>query len=151
MGSRRRVTSRDDLEAWLDTELDKTSVQEGKTLGIEGPDEELIGTLWYGSFDPTDRQTTVGLYLGDAETRGQGYGQDALQTLLGYLFDDLGLHKVRLFVLSTNQQAIACYERCGFQTEGTLRDHRFFAGRFHDFLAMAILAPEWRAHQNQRA
>src|SRR5690606_19925581 len=100
---------------------------------------------WYGAFDPTDRQTTVGLYLGDPEVRGMGYGQDTMRTLLSYLFDDLGLHKVRLFVKADHAQAIACYERCGFQVEGRLRDHRFFAGRFHDFLAMAILAPEWRA------
>jgi RimJ/RimL family protein N-acetyltransferase len=64
-------------------------------------------------------------------------------TLLGYLFEDLGLHKIRLLVLATNTRAIACYERCGFAVEGTLRDHRFFAGRFHDFLSMALLAPEW--------
>ncbi len=143
MGSRRRVSSRDELDAWLDTELDKTSSQEGKTLGIETP-EGLIGTIWYGAYDAGDRQTLVGLYLGDAATRGHGLGTDALQTLLGYLFDDLGLHKARLLVLATNARAIACYERCGFQTEGRLRDHRFFAGRFHDFLEMAVLAPEWK-------
>lgn len=145
MGSRRRVSSRDELDAWLDTELDKTSSQEGKTLGIEDLDGELLGTIWFGAYDAGDRQTTVGLYLGDSETRGRGLGQDALDTLLSYLFDDLGLHKARLYVVTTNERAIACYERCGFQVEGTLRDHRFFAGRFHDFLAMAVLAPDWRA------
>lgn len=142
MGSRRRVSSREELEAWLDGELDKTSAQEGKTLGITDGEGLLIGTIWYGAYDAGDRQTLVGLYLGDTEQRGQGFGQDALDTLLDYLFDDLGLHKARLMVLATNARAIACYERCGFQVEGTLRDHRFFAGRFHDFLSMAVLAPE---------
>ncbi|MNS06527.1 putative ribosomal N-acetyltransferase YdaF [compost metagenome] len=150
IGSRQKLSSRLELEAWFDAEGEKLT-QEGRTFAILDEDERLIGTTWYGAFDPTDRQTTVGLYLGDAETRGKGYGQDALETLLSYLFDDLGLHKVRLYVLSTNQRAIACYDRIGFQTEGTLRDHRFFAGSFHDFLAMGILAPEWRRSRSQRA
>ncbi len=144
MGSRRRISSRAELETWFDAEGEKMA-QEGRTFAIVDEDDRLIGTTWYGAFDPTDRQTTVGLYLGDPDVRGQGYGQDVMRTLLGYLFDDLGLHKVRLFVLATNARAIASYERCGFQTEGKLRDHRFFAGRFHDFLAMAIRAPEWHA------
>lgn len=142
IGSRRRVTSRQELEAWFDAEGEKTSPQEGRTLAIVDEDT-LLGTIWYGPFDAGDRQTMVGLYLAEPETRGQGYGTDALQTLLAYLFGDLGLHKVRLLVLSSHERAIACYERCGFRVEGTLRDHRFFAGRFHDFLAMAVLAPEW--------
>jgi RimJ/RimL family protein N-acetyltransferase len=143
MGSRRRICSIEELEAWFDAEADKTSAQEGRTLAIEDAEGNLAGTIWYGAYDPGDRQTLVGLYLGEAHQRGQGLGTDALMTLLGYLFEDLGLHKIRLLVLATNTRAIACYERCGFAVEGTLRDHRFFAGRFHDFLSMALLAPEW--------
>ncbi len=144
MGSRRRLSGKEEIDAWLDAELDKTSTQEGKTLAIVDPDGELLGTIWYGTYDAADRQTLVGLYLGESDQRGRGHGQDALSTLLDYLFNDLGLHKARLMVLATNALAIACYERCGFKTEGTLRDHRFFAGRFHDFLGMAVIAPEWR-------
>lgn len=144
MGSRRRISSFEELEIWFEAEAEKTSAQEGRTLAIADVDGDLLGTIWYGPFDAGDRQTLVGLYLGEPETRGQGYGSEALEILLSYLFDDLGLHKVRLLVLAGNARAIACYERCGFQVEGTLRDHRFFAGRFHDFLQMAILAPEWR-------
>lgn len=149
MGSRRRISSHEELDAWLDAELDKTSPQEGKTLAIATHDGEVIGTIWYGSYDAADRQALVGLYLGDDAQRGQGYGQDALNTLLDYLFNDLGLHKVRLMVLATNARAIRCYERCGFTVEGTLRDHRFFAGRFHDFLSMAVLNIEWQATRSR--
>lgn len=146
IGSRRRITSRQELEAWFDGEGEKTSPQEGRTLAITDEADRIIGTIWYGPFDASDRQTTVGLYIADPEQRGRGHGSDALRTLLGYLFGDLGLHKVRLLVRSENSRAVAMYQRCGFQVEGTLRDHRFFAGTFHDFLAMAVLAPEWRNH-----
>lgn len=150
VGSRKRLTGREELDAWFDGELDKGAPQEGRTLAIDDEEGALIGTLWFGSYEPGDRQTTVGLYIGSAAKRGQGYGSDALKTLLRYLFEELGLHKARLLVDVDNEPAIRVYRGLGFVEEGRLREHRFYGGRFHDFLTMGLLAGELASRQSQR-
>lgn len=142
VGSRPRVSGREDVEAWFEAELGKESPEQGRTWAIALKDGTLLGTLWYGSYDPVDRHTTVGLFLGEASTRGQGYGTEAMRALLDYLFRDLGLNKVRLLVEVGNDPARRCYTKLGFATEGLLRQHRFYGGSFHDFVTMGLLASE---------
>ena len=143
LGTRRHVSSLEETEAWYDAILTRVEPNEGRTYAIcDAADGHLLGTAWYGSFDAQDRNVEVGLYLGQVEDRGRGLGTETLALLLSYLFEDLGAHKVRLLVLSDNDRAVRCYEGVGFQREGVLRHHRFFAGRHHDFVAMGILASE---------
>jgi RimJ/RimL family protein N-acetyltransferase len=142
IGSRKRISGRDELESWYEGELEKTSPQEGRTFAIDDESGEVVGTAWYGPYEAGDRQSTVGLYIGPEAKRGQGLGTEALRTLLRYLFDELGLHKARLFVQDENDAAIALYRKLGFAEEGRLREHRFYGGAFHDFLAMGLLARE---------
>ena len=143
IGSRRRVSGHEELEAWFDGELEKTSPQEGRTFAMDDEEGHLLGTVWYGSFEMGDRQALVGLYIGPEEKRSCGYGTDALRTLLGYLFDELGLHKARLLVQKENAPAIAVYRKLGFADEGVLREHRYYGGKFHDFLTMGLLDREF--------
>lgn len=143
IGSRQRATGREELDAWFEAELDKEGPQHGRTLAIEDDEENLIGTCWYSAFEAGDRQTIVGLYLGPEERRGQGLGTDALRTLLRLLFDELGLHKARLYVQVENAPALASYRKLGFVEEGRLREHRYFRGRFHDFFVMGLLSREF--------
>lgn len=144
IGSRKRLSGFEELEAWFECELEKSGPQEGRTFAIEDAEGTLVGTLWYGTYEAGDRQATVGLYVGAPERRGEGLGTDAFATLLGYLFDELGLHKARLYVEVDNAPALAVYYKLGFVEEGRLREHRFYGGRFHDFLAMGLLAREFR-------
>lgn len=144
IGSRKRISGFEELEAWFEGELEKTSPQNGRTFALDGPHDTLLGTVWYGSYEAGDRAATVGLYLGSHESRGGGLGTDALHTLLTYLFDELGLHKARLYVHVDNAPALAVYRKLGFVEEGRLREHRFYGGRFHDFVVMGLLAREFR-------
>lgn len=142
IGSRKRISGSEELEHWFEGELDKGSPQEGRTFAIDDEKGHLIGTAWYGTYEAADRQATVGLYIGDGEKRGKGYGTDALRTLCAYLFDELGLHKARLYVALENAPAIAVYFKLGFVEEGRLREHRFYGGKFHNFLVMGLLNRE---------
>lgn len=144
IGSRQRISGFEELEAWFEGELEKGGPQEGRTFALEDRDGQLVGTCWYGTYEAGDRQATVGLYLGSPERRGEGLGTDALRTLLTYLFDELGLHKARLYVHVDNAPAVAVYRKLGFVEEGRLREHRYYGGRFHDFLAMGCLSREFR-------
>jgi len=144
MGDRRHISSLDETEAWFEAEIGKSSPSEGRTFAIADLGGDILGTISYGSYDTRDRACDVGMYLGEPDSRGKGCGAEALRLMLGYLFGDLGLNRVRLLVHPSNDVAIRCYEKVGFVREGYLRQCRYYAGKFHDFLVMAMLAGEWK-------
>lgn len=153
LGSRQRIQGLSDEEAWLAQEESKVLPLEGRTFLIGGLLEddraEPLGCIWYGSYDPGDRHALVGLFLADPRHRGRGLGQEALELLLAYLFDELGLNKARLHVRADHGAAIGCYRKLGFVEEGRLRAHAFYGGKFHDYLSMGLLASEF--HDRRQA
>jgi len=87
----------------------------------------------------------VGLWIGEKECWGQGYGTDALITLCTFGFAHQGLHRIFLHVVADNAGAVRCYEKAGFRQEGRLREHRYHVGRYRDVLCMGLLRDEFRA------
>lgn len=76
-----------------------------------------------------------------------GYGQDAITTLLEYLFLERNAIKVELVVRATNPRAIRCYEKCGFIKEALLRDSELAGGKVISFYYMGILREEFSARR----
>ena len=111
-----------------------TALADGRLLGHAG--------MW--GITRATRAATFGIGLDPAE-RGHGYGTDATRVVLRLAFLELNLHRVELSVLAANTRAVAAYRRAGFVEEGRARDAYFRAGRWHDELRMATLAPEWAA------
>jgi RimJ/RimL family protein N-acetyltransferase len=60
----------------------------------------------------------LGIIIGDRDYWGKGYGYDALEALLGYMFQGMGLQRVHLATLLDNPRAQRCFARCGFRVTG---------------------------------
>lgn len=115
------------------------SLADGKALGVI----ELQSIKW-----PTG-DSFVGIGIGDREDWGKGYGLDAMNIILGYAFNQVGLTRVSLTVFEYNPRAIRCYEKAGFQHEGRLRKALNRDGRRWDILFMGILREEWQRKQEE--
>ncbi len=103
----------------------------------------LLGSCGITEVQPVHRCADVGLFIGEEENRGRGYGGQALSLMLDFCFDTLGLHSVALGVFSFNDRAIACYRRAGFHEAGRRRESYFLHGQFYDRITMDILRDEW--------
>lgn len=108
-----------------------------------------IGNLGLHDVNWKSRHAELGIVIGEKEYWGQGYGTDAITTMLGYAFDELNLHRVFLRVDADNPRGIRCYEKCGFRREGTLHDAVFTQGRYKDQHIMAILQPKFCADRKE--
>ena len=73
----------------------------------------------------------------------RGYAQDAIKTLLRFLFMNKGAHRVELEVVDLNERAIECYLSCGFIKEGVKRKRYFVEGDYRDVILMSILKEEY--------
>lgn len=106
-------------------------------------EKKYIGGCGINSVDRKNSIAIVGIFIGDKEYWSKGYGTDAMRTLVGFIFNEMNINKVKLGVYSFNERAIKSYEKCGFKREGTLRQEMFRNGKYHDVIVMGILREEW--------
>ena len=106
--------------------------------------DKMIGTVGIESIHWSDRCGSLGVFIGEAEYRDNGYGTEAIRLLLEYAFHYLNLHSVKLSVLDVNVRAQKCYQKCGFKDAGRLRQCIYVNGKYHDLLMMDILREEFQ-------
>lgn len=104
-----------------------------QTVGMIQYDEEL---------DPDYRRASIDLFLATA-AQGQGLGTEALQTLVRYLVDVHGHHRITIDPVTENARAIRCYEKAGFRPVGVMQQYeRVAPGTYRDALLMEFLAAD---------
>lgn len=101
-----------------------------------------IGNCGLVGIERENRTATLGIFIGEEDCRGRGYGAEALRLLCRFAFDELDLRKIRLDVQAENAAAIKTYERLGFRQEGLLRAEIYRKGRPLDVVRMGLLKEE---------
>ena len=76
--------------------------------------------------------------------QGKGIGKSATIEILRIAFEEIGLEKVYLNVLSDNKRAIGMYEKIGFVYEGEFRKHLFLCGEYKSLRWYSILKDEYK-------
>lgn len=79
------------------------------------------------------------------DCQGKGYGEKATREMLKKGFEDLGLKRIYLNVLSENTAAIALYRKIGFIYEGEFRQHVSIGGKMHSLRWYSMLLDEYKA------
>jgi RimJ/RimL family protein N-acetyltransferase len=136
-------------EGWYADMLSKPVAEQ--PLGIEIRDGEqwlLIGNISFMNINQIDRNAEIGIFIGEKNYRGQGYGTEAMRMMLRHGFDTLNFERIYLRVHGTNPGGIHSYQKAGFVEEGRLRNHHFLEGRYIDVLIMGILKDEWFQQKN---
>lgn len=104
----------------------------GCTLAIETLDGKHIGNCSYYHIDHAKGETEVGIIIGDQFCWNEGYGTDAIDSLVEYLLNQEGFKRIYLHTLVRNTRAQKCFQKCGF-----VPVRRVFRGGY-DFLLMEI-------------
>jgi RimJ/RimL family protein N-acetyltransferase len=133
-------------EQWFEHLLEQLEEQKVVMLTIETNDGAHIGNISLFDINWKARHAELGITIGDKDYWGQGYGSDAVRTMLRVAFGEMNLHRVFLRVHADNARGINCYKNVGFQKEGTLRESVFREGTYLDMLIMGILESEFEDH-----
>lgn len=136
--------SRTDERRWLE-QSPANGFAAGVRLAIETNDGAHIGTLDLHRVSSESRCAGLGIMIGEKSYWSNGYGTDAIVTLLRFAFDEMNLNRVWLHVFDFNERAIACYRKCGFREEARLRENYYGQGRYWDVYVMGILRDEFEA------
>jgi ribosomal-protein-serine acetyltransferase len=107
-------------------------------------DGGFAGSIGCHAIDWANRHCSLGYWV-DATHQGKGIVTKCCASMLDYLFDELGLHRVVIQCAPGNTRSCAIPERLGFTREGVNREAQLIAGRWLDLVMWSILDAEWRA------
>jgi len=111
---------------------------------IETLDGLFIGNCMYYDLDTVNREAELGIVIGDRDYWSDGYGYDAVTTLLDHMFTVRDLKRVYLHTLEWNNRAQKSFSKSGFNP---VRPVRRMA---HDFILMDVLRDDWFATREER-
>ena len=101
-------------------------------------EQNPVGTVFLKNIDYDNSKAEFGIFIGESEAHGRGYGTIAAKLITSFGFQELGLNKIYLSVFNDNKGAIKSYKKAGFKEEGLMYQEYCKDGCFIDVLQMAI-------------
>lgn len=92
------------------------------------------------------RQVELGISLAPTH-QGRGLAAEALGSVLEYVFDRLGKHRVAAVTDAENHAAAGLLRRLGFRQEAHYIEHVWFKGAWGSEYLFAMLCREWEARR----
>jgi RimJ/RimL family protein N-acetyltransferase len=115
---------------------------------VEKSSERLAGFVAYTG-EQHRLSASIGIVVG-RDFWGTGVALDAQETLLGFLFDELGLREVHLWTHSGLPKAIGLAMRSGFAECIRLRESVFKFGQLSDAVIMSLLREDYYARRPEK-
>jgi aminoglycoside 6'-N-acetyltransferase len=103
----------------------------------------FVAQVYIGPVNWDVPEFEIGFFV-DRDHEGQGYVTEATRAALGFIFEHLGAHRVRLECDDTNERSQRVAERCGMEREGHIRENRMNAdGKLSGTLHFGLLKKEF--------
>jgi len=115
---------------------------EAKDFIIQKKDRTRIGVINH-LFNQPYRLKEISYFLIPSE-RGKGYGTEAVQLMVDYLFLSQSIFRIQAITNVGNKASQRVLEKAGFTIEGTIRKLRFVRGVLTDYYLHSILREEWK-------
>lgn len=130
-------------EAWIDSHAERFAQREIMTLAVTLPEGgELAGCISLRLNDGHSR-AELGYWMG-VPYWNHGYCSEAARALIGYGFEQMGLHRIYAHHLMRNPASGRVMQKAGMTYEGTQRQHVRKWDRFEDLAAYGILRSEYQ-------
>lgn len=81
-----------------------------------------IGTVDLFNFDPYHLRAGVGILISEPENRQKGYAFSAINLMIKYAFDILGLHQLFCNISEDNKASLKLFDKAGFRIIGNKND-----------------------------
>lgn len=141
-----KPVSRDQVEGWFDARTNGVHVGTVVVFTIYECDTwKPIGNAALDNINLRDRTAEFGIFIGETELQGRGYGTEATSLMLDYGFTGLGLQNIMLRVWEYNTAGIRVYEKAGFREFGRRTRAHMLNGNWWDDIYMECLAEDFQS------
>jgi ribosomal-protein-alanine N-acetyltransferase len=131
-------------EAEMEKALSEPSTHEFKDFIIEKKDGTKIGLIThFHVLHPMGKTLEIGSALIPNERR-KGYGTEAAQIMVDYLFLSKEAPCIQATTHIKNTTSQRVLEKVGFKKEGIMRKRSFIRGEWTDITLYSILREEWK-------
>lgn len=138
----------EECAAWLQKIRSDRHAQHYAIVSLS--DNKLIGDIQLDHITWRSGDGELRVRIGEHHLWDQGYGTDAIVTLLRHAFQNMTLSCIYLRVFASNLRAIRCYEKAGFHKEGRL-SRRSANGQVRETFLMSVRRECFlRAHSAER-
>lgn len=96
----------------------RTQVEPGHVVQFiicEKASGRSVGSVYFRDIDREKRCAEYGIFIGEDDAVGKGYGTQAAKLALSYAFEELQLQSIFLRVFADNKAARKSYENAGFR------------------------------------
>lgn len=122
---------------------DHTKPSNNRWLIVLKETNQPIGTIGYHRWDPNNSIAEIGYDL-SKEYWKQGLMNEAMELVLQFGFEKMGLNRIQAFVHIENIASYNILKKNSFCCEGIIRDMYFFRGKYHDHYLMSLLMKEYK-------
>jgi RimJ/RimL family protein N-acetyltransferase len=121
-------------------ELEKVMLRNTIFFVIEKKDGMKIGHIGSWMWGKT---MEMGFALVPSERR-KGYGEEAIQLMVDYLFLTKDIVRIQVSTDTENKASQRALERVGFIKEGIMRKSGYTGGEYRDHYLYSVLREEWK-------
>jgi ribosomal-protein-serine acetyltransferase len=132
----------EDVRAFIARAEKQLDVNKGPNCGI-WLDGRMVGNIGCHPFDWPNRNCSIGYWI-DAGDQRRGLITRCCASLLDYLFDNVGLHRVEIRCGTGNMRSCAIPQRLGFTREGVCFQAEWVGDRWVDLVVWGMLEHDWR-------
>jgi RimJ/RimL family protein N-acetyltransferase len=115
---------------------------ERRRFVIQKKDGTRIGFISHWIAQPSG-MTEIGYHIVASE-RQKGYGTEAVQLIVDYLFLSKNIVRIQAATDVRNKPSQRVLEKAGFKIEGTIRKSAFVRGEWTNAYLYSILREEWK-------
>lgn len=124
------VTTRAEAEDYINALAERMENKECINWSIALKETgEMIGTIGFYRMKLAHYRAEVG-YMLLPDFQGKGYMPEALNCLIDFGFQTMGLHSIEAVIDSENRGSQKVLEKCDFIKEGHFKENEFFNGKF---------------------
>ncbi|MET3292770.1 UNVERIFIED_CONTAM: RimJ/RimL family protein N-acetyltransferase [Brevibacillus sp. OAP136] len=115
-------------------------------IEIDGELKGTVGRYWVSE---VTNWFEIGIAIYDSRYWSGGYGTEAFQMWIDYLFTHLDTVRLGIGTWSGNERMIRLAARCGMQEEARVRNARIVRGGYYDAIKMGMLREEWEERKSR--
>lgn len=110
-----------------------------------------VGLIGFLSIYRHHGKAELYISMGEEKYKGKGIAKQATGEILAYVFFELNLNRIYLYMETGNIRARRLFEGVGFRQEGIVRQDLFSKERFVDRVMYAMLKSEYKIQRGDLA
>jgi diamine N-acetyltransferase len=110
-------------------------------IDLKTENYRTIGAIDLFDFDPFNHRAGIGILIAGPTDRGKGFASEALNVLIAYCFELLGLHQLYCNISPDNTVSLKLFQNHGFKKVGLKKEWTKRSNKYFDEFLLQLINP----------